>query len=164
MRRFAIRKSFVAAIIVGGLSLSTVGLPNAKADDDQGKGLTGTWEAVATFASPPPGFPPQALLNETYFADGNNLLTPNLPNVTPAQGAYVRVDRNTYAYTSIFFSVNPAGGLLTKSRVVATLTLADDANSYVANAKLQALDSNNNVLSTLNAVVRGKRLNIVTTN
>jgi hypothetical protein len=162
MKTFTIQTRFAAAIIAGTLGLSTVWLTTAKADDNGPRGLTGSGEAVATFVSPPPGFPPTALLTDTFFADGNVLLTPNLPNVTPAQGSYVRVDRNTYVYTVIFFSVNPAGGLLTKSRIVATLNLADDSNSYLTNAKLQALDSNNNVLSTLNAVIRAKRLSIVT--
>ena len=164
MKTYTMKTSFIAAIVVGGLGLSTVWLTTAKADDNGSKGLTGSWEAVATFVGPPPGFPPTALLTETYFVDGNVLLTPNLPNVTPAQGSYVRVDRNTYVYTANFFSVNPAGGLLTKSRSVATLNLASDGNSYVTNAKLQALDSNSNVLTTVNAVVRDTRLNIVTTN
>lgn len=162
MRISAVRLSVIATMVVGAVAIGSLLLPGAKAQNGGEKGLTGSWEAVAIFNNPPQGFPPAAQLTETYFADGNILLTPNLPGVTPAQGNWVRVSSDTFQYTANFFSANPQGGLLTKSRVVGTLKLSDGANAYTTAAKLEALDGNNNVINTLTATVHGTRLAIVT--
>jgi len=162
MQISAVRLGMIAAVVVGAVAIGSAVLPKAEAQNGGAKGLVGTWEAVATFTNPPLGFPPAAQLTETYFVDGNLLLTPNLPGVTAAQGSYERVASDKFQYTANFYGVTPQGGLLTKSRIVGALTLSNGDSEYTTAAKLETLDANNNVINTLNATVHGKRLAIVT--
>ena len=167
MQISAVRLGIIAAVVVGAVAIGSAVLPGARADNGSEKnggekGLVGAWEAVATFSNPPMGFPPAAQLTETYFEDGNLLLMPNLPGVTSAQGSYERVASNTFNYTANFYAANPQGGLLAKSRIVGHLVLSNGDSEYTTAAKLETLDANNHVTSTLSATVRGKRLAIVT--
>jgi hypothetical protein len=159
-----------ATTLIAAMALSTVCLiGGAGSVDAQGAPkkptLVGSWSETVTF---PPEFgrPPLKSLS-SYHSDetmsctdqGNVTLDP--PNVYSAcHGAWKQLDKLTYAYTSVELISDLSGNLVGSLKFRGVYTLSSSGNEYTGTTLADVLDTDGNVLASVEVANTGERIQV----
>jgi hypothetical protein len=135
------------SVLAGFLALVLFALP-AMAENliDVLDPILGTWQDTA-YVPTPTGPVPAFNTVVSFSIEGNLLVTANLPNVTIGQGTFVKTGDRTYTDTFYFFRPDPSSSLLLTTKVVENIKVSKDGTTYVADALIQPLDANGNVIA-----------------
>ena len=160
MRHIKVFAAATQAAVLGLLLFAAPATPQTNLSQDDP--ILGTWSDVTTVLDPPPGFANGFTTVVSFSREGNLLVNSNVPNVTTAQGAFVKTGKNRYSDTFYFFGPGPSPGLLLATRVVENIEVAPGGNTYVATVLIEPLDGNGNVLIQIHATVAAKRFPLST--
>ena len=128
-----------------------------------GRGLEGTWRVEVTLRDCNTGValgsPFRSLLS---FARGGTM-TETTARFSPAlrgpgHGIWQRIQGSTFSSTLEAFLYNPAGVWIEWQRLTQTIEIADDPNTWTANAHNEIFDTNDNLVMSGCSTAVGHRI------
>ena len=135
-----------------------VGVPKQKA-------LVGSWLETVTFP-PETGRPPLKSLGSfhddgTMVCSDQGAVTTDPPSVfTSCHGVWTHLKHRTFAYTSVELISDLSGNLVGYLKVRGTYTVSPSGNEYKGSSFAEILDTDGNVLFSVNVTNTGQRIQV----
>jgi hypothetical protein len=152
-------------LLIAGAGIATA----TTAENDNGtpnkKSLVGSWVETVTFP-PESGRPPLKSLvsfhdDGTMVCSDQGAVTLDPPSLfTSCHGVWTRLEQRTFAYTSIELISDLSGNLLGSLKVRGTYTISQSGNKYSGISFAEVLDTDGNVLFSVDVVNAGQRIQI----
>ena len=124
-----------------------------------GQHLEGSWMGTATINVPGQSPITQPFLT-TYHPDGTMLLVLSTPLQSVATGEWVRTGDRQFAVTHVRFTFDENRRLTGTLKVRATLQLHESLDAYSGQSKTDTLDTNGNVVRSVEATLQAKRIGV----
>lgn len=146
------------ATALQGLEASNDGTPKKKA-------LVGSWLETVTFP-PESGRPPLKSLvsfhgDETMVASDQGGVTTDPPFVqSSGHGAWTQLNKRTFAYSVLYLFSDLSGNLQAYLKVRGVYTVSQSGNEYNGTSFAEVLDTDGNVLFSIEVTNAGKRIQV----
>jgi hypothetical protein len=137
----------------------------AEMPGQKSKALVGSWLETVTFP-PEAGRPPLKSLSSfhedgTMVCSDQGAVTAEPPTVfTSCHGVWTRLENGAFAYTSVELISDLSGNLMGYLKVRGTYTVAPSGNEYSGTSHAEILDTDGNVLFSIDVTNAGKRIQV----